>query len=181
MGSSWSQDTYITAFQFAAEAHQGQKVPGSELPYITHVSLVTMEVIAALQAEDGVDGERAVQCALLHDTIEDTDVTFEMVQQEFGEEVANGVLALTKDASLPKPEAMADSLRRIQEQPKAVWMVKLADRITNLLPPPHYWTPEKIAFYREEARQIHAALKDASPFLAARLQEKIDNYGKHLP
>jgi (p)ppGpp synthase/HD superfamily hydrolase len=180
MGSSWSQDNYITAFQFAAEAHQGQKIPGSELPYITHISLVTMEVIAALQAEDGVDGNLAVQCALLHDTIEDTAVTFEIVRQEFGEAVAQGVQALTKNASLPKPEAMADSLRRIQEQPKAVWMVKLADRITNLLPPPHYWTKEKIAFYQQEARQIHTALGGASPFLAARLAAKIEDYAVHL-
>lgn len=180
MGSVWSQEVYIRAFEFAAEAHHGQKLPGIELPYIIHISLVTMEVIAALQAENGVDGNLAVQCALLHDVIEDTKVTFEVVQREFGEDVAQGVLALTKDSSLSKPDAMADSLRRIQEQPQAVWMVKLADRITNLLPPPHYWTKEKIAFYQEEARVIHAALAKASPFLAARLEAKIDAYSIHL-
>lgn len=51
-------------------------------------------------------------------------------------------------------------------------MVKMADRITNLQPPPKHWTPEKISRYREEACQIHQALKGACSYLAARLQEK---------
>jgi (p)ppGpp synthase/HD superfamily hydrolase len=180
MASLWSQDLYIRGFQFAANAHQGQTVPGSPLPYITHISLVTMEVIAALQAEDRIDGNLAVLCALLHDVIEDTPTTFVDVQEAFGEDVARGVLALTKDPNLTKAEAMVDSLRRIQEQPTAVWMVKLADRITNLLPPPYYWNREKIAAYQEEARQIHAALGDASPFLRARLEQKITHYSVYL-
>jgi (p)ppGpp synthase/HD superfamily hydrolase len=71
---------------------------------------------------------------------------------------------------------MADSLRRIRLQPKAVWMVKLADRITNLQPPPAYWTKEKAARYRDEAVQIHAALKDADEALAARLMARIEAY-----
>jgi len=42
-----------------------QKVPGSDLPYVVHVAMVAMEVINALQAEEGTDGNLAVQCALL--------------------------------------------------------------------------------------------------------------------
>jgi (p)ppGpp synthase/HD superfamily hydrolase len=55
-------------------------------------------------------------------------------------------------------------------------MVKLADRITNLQPPPSHWTPERITSYREEAVEILQTLKDASPHLAARLEEKIERY-----
>jgi (p)ppGpp synthase/HD superfamily hydrolase len=55
-------------------------------------------------------------------------------------------------------------------------LVKLADRISNLAPPPYYWTKEKIRGYREEAIEIYTALHSASRFLAARLQEKIDAY-----
>ena len=55
-------------------------------------------------------------------------------------------------------------------------MVKLADRITNLQTPPSYWTTEKIIEYRQEAIEIHTALKEASPFLALRLAQKIENY-----
>jgi len=99
------------------------------------------------------------------------------VAQEFGAAVADGVRALSKDPALPKPEAMADSLRRIRQQPVEVWMVKLADRINNLQRPPEYWAAEKIYAYQAEAEKILQALGAASPFLAARLREKIDAYG----
>lgn len=55
-------------------------------------------------------------------------------------------------------------------------MVKLADRITNLQPPPADWTPEKIKHYRAEALEIHSALKDTSLVLASRLIDKIECY-----
>lgn len=188
MPSPWSPDMYIRAYRFAAAAHwnsgRRQRVPGTDIPYLMHFSLVAMEVIAALEKEEGINGDLAVQCALLHDTIEDTATTREQLAETFGPAVAAGVQALSKNASvgadLPEPQhkarQMADSLERIKQQPTAVWMVKMADRITNLQPPPGHWTPETIGRYRDEARLIHRALKDASPYLAARLQEKIDRF-----
>jgi guanosine-3',5'-bis(diphosphate) 3'-pyrophosphohydrolase len=172
----WSQENYIKAYKFAAKAHQGQKIPGSEIPYIMHLSFVSMEVIAAISVEKEHDGDLAIQCAILHDTIEDTDTSFEEIKTEFGELVANGVLALTKNISLEKHLQMSDSLCRIKEQPPEIWMVKLADRISNLQAPPHYWTQEKIIRYREEGIEIYQALQDASPFLASRLASKIEDY-----
>ena len=77
---NWSQESYIKAYKFAAIAHQNQKMPGSEIPYIMHLSFVSMELIAALSLETAVDGNLAIQCAILHDTIEDTDTTFEQSQ-----------------------------------------------------------------------------------------------------
>ena len=136
---NWSQESYIKAYIFAAHAHQGQKFPGTNIPYIMHLSFVSMEIIAALNAEKKHDGDLAIQCAILHDTIEDTHITFEQIKTEFGESVANGVLALTKNNSIEKHLQMADSLRRIKEQPASIWMVKLADRISNFQAPPHYW------------------------------------------
>jgi (p)ppGpp synthase/HD superfamily hydrolase len=173
---NWSQEIYIKALKKAAHAHQGQKMAGSEIPYLMHLNLVSMEVIAALSVETEHDGNLAIQCAILHDTIEDTNTTFEEIRTEFDESVANGVLALTKDENLAKPLQMADSLQRIKEQPQEIWMVKLADRITNLQAPPHYWTQDKIIRYREEGIQIYEALQDASPFLASRLAKLIEDY-----
>ncbi|NTU80585.1 MAG: bifunctional (p)ppGpp synthetase/guanosine-3',5'-bis(diphosphate) 3'-pyrophosphohydrolase, partial [Chloroflexales bacterium] len=94
--------------------------------------------------------------------------------------VADGVLALSKDEALPKDERMPDSLRRIQAQPHAVWLVKLADRIVNMQPPPKHWQGDKIAAYKDEAHAILAALGAASPLLAARLAAKIEAYGEGL-
>jgi (p)ppGpp synthase/HD superfamily hydrolase len=94
----------------------------------------------------------------------------------FGPPVAQGVLALSKDKTLTKSRQLGDSLRRIREQPREIWMVKLADRISNLQPPPSHWTIDKIWRYHTEANEIYRALKDASPYLASRLVEKMTNY-----
>lgn len=176
MSINWSQEEYIKAYKFAAHKHQGQKFPGTKISYIMHLSFVSMEMIAALNEEKERDGNLAIQCAILHDTVEDTNTTFEELETEFGLPVANGVLALSKDSSLDKSVQMHDSLQRIKKQPKEIWMVKLADRITNLQAPPGYWKQDKIIRYREEAVYIYDALKDASPFLAARLASKIEGY-----
>ncbi|OUL36873.1 phosphohydrolase [Nostoc sp. T09] len=176
MKQNWSQESYIKAYKFAAQAHQGQKMPGSEIPYIMHLSFVSMEVLAALNVEKETDGNLAIQCALLHDTIEDTHTTYEQIEAEFGEAVAKGVLALTKDKNLDKHLQMEDSLQRIKQQPKEIWMVKLADRISNLQSPPHYWSIEKITKYREEGIHIYEALRESSDFLASRLASKIQDY-----
>lgn len=176
MAGNWSQEKYIAAFRFAAEAHNDQKFPGTDWPYIVHIGMVSMEILAALAEEPNSDGDLAVQCALLHDTIEDTATTYESLKDEFGQAVADGVQALTKDASLPKAERMADSLERIKVQPSEVGMVKLADRITNLQPPPADWTDEKKQSYLDQAREIHTALAHTSPYLSHRLCEKMTQY-----
>lgn len=173
---TWSLDLYHRAARFAAHAHLGQKIPGGELPYILHPTQVAAEVIGALAVEPAERPDLAVACALLHDVVEDTAVTADQLAADFGPDVAAGVLALSKDPSLPKDQAMADSLRRIRLQPREVWLVKLADRIVNLEPPPHYWKPAKIAAYREEAGRIADALGDASEHLRARLRGRIARY-----
>ena len=171
----FSPDVYLHALNFAARAHGDQKTPIG-LPYVVHLGTVCMELVRALQAEPGRDGDFAVSCALLHDVLEDTKTPRAAVEQEFGPRIAAAVAALSKDDALPKADRMADSLRRIREQPPEVAMVKLADRITNLAPPPPHWTPEKIWSYRAEAEEILKALGDASPFLAARFHERLDRY-----
>jgi len=172
----WSPERYLSAWNYAAARHGSQKVPGTELPYLAHIGAVAMEVMTALAQGSRVDDpDLAVQCALLHDVIEDTPATYAEVAARFGVAVADGVLALTKDKTLPsKAEQMADSLACIRRQPREVWMVKLADRITNLQPPPAHWDDAKIAAYRAEARTILDALGGADGWLAARLQGKIE-------
>jgi (p)ppGpp synthase/HD superfamily hydrolase len=176
MTSNWDRELYIKACRFAAQAHLGQIIPGSDLPYLLHLNLVSMEILAALSTEAGHDGDLAVQCALLHDTIEDTDTTYNQIASLFGVRVADGVTALSKNPELEKSQQLSDSLHRIVRQPREIWMVKLADRITNLQPPPIHWDPAKIRRYREEAIEIHTHLQSASPFLAKRLAAKIQNY-----
>ncbi len=79
----WSPDSYIRAFHFAARAHHHQCIPGTDFPYIMHISIVSMEVMAGM--EGPYNGDLAVNCALLHDVIGDTSVTFDDLQREFGD------------------------------------------------------------------------------------------------
>jgi len=178
----WSQELFLEAWNFAAEAHAGQKVPGSERAYINHVGSVAMEVIAAVSQRPDLNApDLAIQCALLHDVVEDTNVSREDIDTKFGAGVGAGVAALTKDDSLgSKDEKMRDSLARILQQPHEVWMVKLADRITNLQRPPSHWSADKIARYRDQAQLIHDELAEACPLLSARLQSKITAYAEYV-
>jgi len=171
----FSPEAYLKALSFAAAAH-GQQVTPTNLPYVVHLSSVCMELIRALEAEPSRSGDFAVTCALLHDTLEDTQTTAALVEGAFGVAVREGVVALSKNGDLPKEAQMADSLRRILAQPPEVAMVKLADRITNLAPPPPHWSAEKISKYRAEAEVILKTLGSASPFLAARFRQRLDAY-----
>ncbi len=182
--TTWSPDVFAKAWHFASLCHAGQTYAGPEegqsFDYLTHVGSVAVELIWALQTPN-IDGDLAIQCAVLHDVIEDTDTTYDLVAQNFGRAVADGVMALSKDPTLPtKAEQMADSLRRIRQQPREIWMVKMADRIVNLDPPPYYWDDTKIEAYRQEAIVIHDALHAASETLAGRLQKKIKDYQRFL-
>jgi len=175
----FSPARYVDAMRFAAAAHKAQTEQGSDLPYLVHVVSVAAEVIAVLPVEQGLDGDLAVVCALLHDTVEDTAVTLDEVRARFGDAVAAGVDALSKNGALPKGDQMADSLRRIKEQPREIAIVKLADRITNLAEPPKHWSREKREAYRAEAVQIADTLGDASAALEVRLRSRIAAYAAY--
>ncbi len=177
----WGQEKYLKAWEFACHAHNGQFVSGSELPYVNHIANVAMEVMVVIAHEKNINNpDLLVQCALLHDVIEDTKCKCDEIEVEFGIEVAEGVSALSKSRLLSKKIQMDDSINRIKKQPKEIWMVKLADRITNLQPPPEYWTTEKAKSYRDEAIQILERLGDANPYLARRLENKIEGYARYL-
>lgn len=180
MAELWSPDRYRDAYRFAAEAHQGQLVRGTNLPYLMHLSLVAMEVMAALIHEPAHDGDLAVQCALLHDILEDTAIAAAQLEARFGASVLAGVQALSKDPGLPKEQQIPDSLARIQRQPPVIGMIKLADRITNLQPPPPDWSRARRERYRDDAWAIYHALSDSSAYLAARLQDHIERYEHYL-
>ncbi len=175
-----AQTLYQVAIKYAASKHleKEQKVPGTNHPYVVHLSNVAMEILIASAHTHNFNLGFAVQVALLHDTMEDTSATLGELTNMFGDEVASAVSALTKNKSLPKEQQMQDSLQRVKKMQKEVWAVKLADRITNLQPPPPHWSQEKVNKYRDEARTIHNELKDGNDFLASRLNACIEGYGR---
>jgi (p)ppGpp synthase/HD superfamily hydrolase len=176
------QSSYQKAIAFATYKHMEKKqnVPGTDLPYVVHLSNVAMEIFIAALNTENFNLHLAVQAALLHDTIEDTLTTYDEIKEHFGLEIADAVLALTKSEKLPKERRMIDSLNRIKILPNEVWAVKLADRITNLQPPPTNWSKRERIKYQEEARLILKELKYGNDYLSKRLQDKIEEYGSYI-
>lgn len=166
------------ALQFAVMAHGSQVRKGNEhIPYVFHPVDVANEVIyySGLPVPEL---ETASVIAILHDTIEDTIVTFEDIKEQFGLEIALGVQALSKDESIvcegdSKRAQLEESLLRLKDAPVYVQAVKLADRVSNLKSFPAMWSREKVTNYLEEAMLIARALGSASEGLDARLRSRV--------
>jgi len=171
------QELYQKAMKFAGEKHAKQTVPGTKANYLLHISNVAMEILVAYSHSNDFDVDFAIQTAILHDILEDTDTSYQEIESNFGEKIAKAVSALTKDKSLvSKSEIMNDSLKRINKLNKEVGMVKLADRITNLQTPPKHWSKDKIEKYHTEAKNIANTLSNKNTYLNKRLLMKIEEY-----
>ncbi|WP_378173239.1 HD domain-containing protein [Aquimarina sp. SS2-1] len=172
-----TQELYQKAMKFAGEKHSTQKVPGTNSNYLLHISNVAMEILLSYNFDNCFDIDFAIQTAILHDTIEDTNTDFEEIKTEFGEQIAHAVQALTKNENLEsKKKKMIDSLNRINKLPKEVGLVKIADRITNLQTPPEHWSKKKVIRYYEEAKLISKYLSNKNEYLNERLTKKIVEY-----
>lgn len=121
----------ISAYEFAAKAHANQ-VRSSGEPYITHpvaVSYILLEL--------GMDTD-TICAAMLHDVVEDTDVTLEELRKLFGQDVAMLVDGVTKLGKIPlftKEEQQAENVRKIllaMSQDIRVIIIKLCDRLHNM-------------------------------------------------
>jgi (p)ppGpp synthase/HD superfamily hydrolase len=127
--------TIYDALKFATFAHEGQyrKYTGEE--YITHPIAVADLVEEYLDykgySEEEVD--TAIQIALLHDTVEDTDVTIEEIQRLFGFKVAQGVWFLTKTPSFVGNRAERKALceERLAKAPEVIKIIKTCDMHHN--------------------------------------------------
>ncbi|KAK8846467.1 hypothetical protein M9Y10_020490 [Tritrichomonas musculus] len=174
----WSSEIVNKALFFANAHHKGQTMKNPpDMPYSSHFVGVCLTAINYAQLmKDEINWELLVCCALLHDTIEDTDATYEEVKENFGQAIADGVLALTKDEKVEQSQQMADSLSRIKKQPKEVAIVKLSDRMFNLRDKVPSWSPEKIKSYQKEGQLICDALGDVFPKMKSDLQNIIDHY-----
>jgi GTP diphosphokinase / guanosine-3',5'-bis(diphosphate) 3'-diphosphatase len=124
-------DVLRRAYQLATEAHAGQTRKSGE-PYITHPVEVT-----AILAGYGMDGPTLV-ASLLHDTLEDTAVTYQDLESQFGEEVVrliDGVTKLDRITYGSREEAQAASIRKMvvaMAQDLRILVIKLTDRLHNI-------------------------------------------------
>lgn len=120
-----------TAFEMAAKAHKSMRRKSGE-PYILHPIAVAMICVE----EIGL-GVRSSVCSLLHDTVEDTDITLEDIKGEFNNEIAKIVDGLTKISNVidANSSAQAENFKKIlltlTDDPRVI-LIKLADRLHNM-------------------------------------------------
>ena len=149
-------DLIRRAFDLAVAAHEGQKRKDGS-PYVTHAVAA-----ATIAAEMGLDDE-AVVAALLHDVLEDTDVTYDTLRDSFGKEVADiveGVTKLTRVQYSTTEETQMENLRKMllaMAKDIRVILIKLADRLHNMRTMA-YQTPEKQLIKSRETMDIYAPI-----------------------
>lgn len=130
-GGTYDYALVKKAFEYCVLKHEGQKRSTGE-PYYTHPFNVALIIVSL-----GMDS-KAIAAALLHDVVEDTDVTLDDIKREFGEEVALLVDGVTKIGRLnfsTKEQQQAESLRKMliaMGQDIRVIIIKLADRLHNM-------------------------------------------------
>ena len=132
------------ALDFAARKHTGQTRKGElKEPYINHVAEVANLLAEVTNGRDPI----LVVGGLLHDTIEDTETTFEELKAEFGLPVARLVREVSDDKNLPKKERKLLQVRNAGSKSRRAKLLKIADKTSNLrslvVSPAKGWSKER--------------------------------------
>ncbi|MBO3056571.1 bifunctional (p)ppGpp synthetase/guanosine-3',5'-bis(diphosphate) 3'-pyrophosphohydrolase [Burkholderia pseudomallei] len=156
----------VAAIAFAADKHRNQRRKDHEAsPYINH----PIALANVLANEAGLEDERVLLAAVLHDTIEDTETTEQELVRLFGKEVADIVMEVTDDKALPKAERKRLQIEHAPHISRRAKLVKLADKICNLRDiaksPPTDWSVERKQEYFDWAKAVVGQLRGVHPGL----------------
>ncbi len=145
------------AYILSKTAHGNQKRHSGD-PYFSH-PLAVAEILAELKLD-----QESIVTALLHDVVEDTDVSLEEIEKDFGENIArlvDGVTKLGKIESIPANETVAENFRKLaiaMSEDIRVLIVKLADRLHNMRTLFYMPSREKKVKKAQESLDIYAPL-----------------------
>ena len=144
----------LRAALFAADRHRaGRRKDADASPYINHPLAV-----AAVLAEHGVHDSVTLQAALLHDTVEDTETTPAELEELFGPAVAEVVMEVTDDKRLDKAERKRLQIERSAGLSRRAKLVKLGDKISNVLDvawkPPKEWSLSRRLEYLDWTEKV---------------------------
>jgi (p)ppGpp synthase/HD superfamily hydrolase len=159
---------FARALDFAARKHAHQRRKGELAePYVNHLSDVARLLAEATKGEDVT----IVIAGLLHDTLEDTETSFEELAKEFGQDVAELVAEVTDDKALPKAERKRLQIETAPHKSARARMIKLADKTSNLhsliSSPPRDWSGERIREYIDWSGKVVAGCRGVSAYLEA--------------
>jgi len=161
----------LDAIAFAAEKHRNQRRKDAEAsPYINH----PLQVAHVLSSEGGVSDLKTLIAAVLHDTVEDTETTFEELVERFGNKVACVVKELTDEKMLPKVQRKREQVERAPQLSKRAAIVRLADKTCNLRDiathPPKDWPLKRKQAYFDWAKDV----VDGLPRVNKKLRQAFD-------
>lgn len=156
----------ISAIAFAADKHRDQRRKDANAsPYINH----PIALANVLANEAGIDDERVLIAAVLHDTIEDTETTEQELVRLFGQEITAIVLEVTDDKALPKAERKRLQIENAPDISRRAKLVKLADKICNLrdvaTDQPVGWSSERKREYFDWAKAVVDGVRGTHPEL----------------
>ena len=160
---------YWKALNYALIKYGDLKRKSGDIAYYIHPLRITLILRAAGFSE--FENEEIMIAALFHDLLEDTEITSEEIQNKFGKNVASIVNELT----IPSKEEKEIYLKNLENASKEAKIIKLADRIDNLMDiPTSLWSKEKQKFYAEQAKLILKSCGDVHSELALRLKIEIE-------
>ncbi len=171
-GKQYDMELIERAYSLAEKSHDGQFRQSGE-PYIVHPLCV-----ASLLVELGLDNE-SICAGLLHDTVEDTDVTLEQIQKNFGDDITLLVDGVTKLGRIPfdsAEEQRAENIRKMlfaMSKDIRVMIVKLCDRLHNMQTL-NAKSPEKQSEKALETMEIYAPI--AHRLGMSKIQEELEDY-----
>jgi len=157
---------------FAASKHRNQRRKDAQAsPYINHpIALATI-----LADEVGITDTIVICAALLHDTVEDTETTFDELECQFGNEIASIVMEVTDNKTLPKGQRKQQQVEHAGTISEKARLVKLADKISNLRDiasgPPADWSLRRKQEYFEWAGRVVDQMRGTHPGLEALFDE----------
>jgi len=145
---------YTKCIDFAAQKHRDQRRKDAEkTPYINHPIGV-----AYLLTEANVIDQNVLMAAILHDTVEDTDTSFDEIEKHFGKAVRDIVAEVTDDRSKPQQERKQLQVKNAKTKSHEAKLVKLADKLYNLRDLerciPVGWTEERRDAYFVWAKKV---------------------------
>jgi GTP diphosphokinase / guanosine-3',5'-bis(diphosphate) 3'-diphosphatase len=162
----------IKAVSFAALKHKDQRrKDASASPYINH----PIAVASILREEGDICDPNVIAAALLHDTIEDTETSYDELRGQFGDEIADVVLELTDTKWLEKNSRKRLQISKAGNASEAAKLVKLADKICNLrdiiASPPAGWTLERKREYFDWAKAVVDQVRGTNSKLERRFDQ----------
>ena len=156
----------LRAAQFAAHKHKDQRRKDAKAtPYINH----PLGLAEVLHTDGGVSDTVVIAAALLHDTIEDTETTYDELRGIFGGEVADTVVELTDTKFLGKEARKRLQIAKAGRASERARLVKLADKICNLrdilASPPAGWSLARRQKYFDWAKEVVDQTRGVNPKL----------------